>query len=515
MVEDSKESYQAGAPATIPPSYSELFSKEHSQALDESISHSNSAVILKVTNLDDTGKQLDVQWKYDHDGYDKEGGHGGHNAHGFGILITGLFIIGEIVGGGIISMPNALFRQGWGGIAVIVIVSFISGFTGVQLGRCWTILQERWPSVYLKHTQKPYPEIGFRAGGRWCKRFVSLCLQLTLFGTATVFLIIVGQNVARLTYSFAPWVDFSFCYFILFAGLILLPFTYLGSPADFWQVSFGAAGSTTIAVIIMLIGMSQKYNDDKASGEQANIEYPPTTFVNFILGYGTVMFAYTGQSAFPTIQHDMKKPELFPKAIIWSYGIIFFYYLPVSILGYIVYGQHLGDAGIDNVLSLLPAGWIQDTVTILITLHVMFGFIIFVNPINQELESVLNIPPKFSIKRVITRSIVVLFIIFLAESIPSMNLLLDLVGGTAMAFLGFVFPGTFYLALRWRTTTKVSEADKPIQKWEYPVTAVIVLIGILGAIGSIYAFVETVITGGNGLFRVPCFIDNRNNITSS
>lgn len=495
-----------------PPSYNELFAKEHNIALDESISHSNSAVVLKVTKLDDLGRPSNLQWKYEEDkeaNHDHGHGHG-HNAHGFGVLITGLFIIGEMVGGGIISMPNAMFRQGWVGVAIIVIVSIMSAFTGVQLGHCWTILQERWPEIYLKHTQKPYPEIGYRAGGVWCKRLVSLCLMLTLFGTATVFLIIVGQNVAQLLRSWAPESDISFCYYILIAAAILLPFTFLGSPADFWQVSFGAAGSTTVAVIIMIIGMSLKMKDEEEKGTRKDITYPPTSFVNFVLGYGTIMFAYSGQSAFPTIQHDMRQPDKFPKAIMWSYGIIFFYYLPVCILGYLVYGQHLGDEGVQNVLTLLPPGWIQDTVTVLITLHVMFGFLIFLNPVSQELEAVFRVPPAFSIKRVLLRTAIVLFIAFLAESVPSMALLLDLVGGTALAFLTFVFPGTFYLALRRHTRSNVSKADKPVQKWEYVVTAVLVLVGILGAFASVYAFIETVITGGHGLFRVPCYIDNRN-----
>jgi len=286
---------------------------------------------------------------------------------------------------------------------------------------------------------------------------------------------------------------------------ILLPATYLGSPKDFWQVAFGAAGSTTIAVIIMIIGMSMTYSEHT----EKDVTYPPPTFLNFILGYGTIMFAYCGQSAFPTIQHDMRRPDHFPKAIVRSYAVIFFYYLPVSILGYIVYGQHLGDKGVENVLRLLPKGWVQDTVTVLITLHVMFGFIIFVNPINQELESLFRVPSRFTPKRLIVRTATVLFIIFLAESIPAMSLLLDLVGGTAMAFLTLIFPGTFYLALRWRTTTQVTPTDTPIRKWEYPVTAIIVLIGILGAIASVYAFITTA-AQGDALFKVPCYISDSN-----
>jgi len=261
----------------------------------------------------------------------------------------------------------------------------------------------------------------------------------------------------------------------------------------------------------MIIGMSLQYTDklpipikDNSTWFDKNqVHYPKPSFVNFILGYGTIMFAYSGQSAFPTIQHDMRRPDHFPKAIIRSYSVIIFYYLPVSIFGYIVYGDLLDT---DNVLPLLPRGWIHDTVTVLITLHVMFGFIIFINPINQEFESLFKIPSRFGWKRLIVRTCVVIFIVFLAESIPSMSLLLDLIGGTSMAFLTFVFPGTFYLILRWRTTTCVSNADKPIKKWEYPINAVIILVGILGAVASIYAFCYTVATG-NDLFKKPCYVN--------
>jgi vesicular inhibitory amino acid transporter len=492
-IEPCDDNYSQTQPS-LPPSYSEVFT---APPLD-----SDSALVLKVSKLDDSGKPFDVQWKH-HDDAEGHGGANAHNADGFGILVTALFIIGEMVGGGIISMPNALYRQGWAGIAIICIVSMMSGYTGVQLGRCWIILQERWPELYLKHTQKPYPEMGYQAGGVWMRRVVSLCMNLTLFGTATVFLLIVGRNVNMLVRSWSG-TDVSFCYFTLIVAAILLPVTYLGSPKDFWQVSFGAAGSTTIAVIIMIIGMSMQYTSEERKKE--TIHYPAPTFVNFILGYGTIMFAYSGQSAFPTIQHDMKRPDHFPKAIVRSYSVIFFYYLPVSILGYIVYGSKLD---MDNVLPLLPDGWIQQTVTILITLHVMFGFIIFINPINQEFESLFNIPAKFTWKRLVVRTCTVIFIVFLAESIPAMGLLLDLIGGTSMAFLTFVFPGTFYLVLRWRTTTPVSNVDKPIQKWEYPLNALITLVGILGAIASIYAFCYTVASGSN-LFKQPCYVNGGN-----
>jgi vesicular inhibitory amino acid transporter len=424
-----------------------------------------------------------------------DAGHGSHS--GYGVFVTALFIIGEMVGGGIVSMPNAVFRQGWVGIPIIALVGMASGYTGAQLGWCWTILQQRWPEVYMQHTQKPYPEMGFRAFGPWCRKFVSVCTTITLFGTATVFLILASENIASLILSWTN-TDISFCYFVLIIAALLTPITFLGSPKDFWQVGLGAAIATTIAVVIMLIGMSMDHK--KYEGK---VTHPAPDFVSFILGYGTIMFAYSGQSAFPTIQHDMKEPSKFPKAVMGSYSVIFLYYLPVSILGYIVYG-HLLDG--ETILPLLPHGWVHDTVVSLITIHVLFGFIIFINPLNQEIEHAFKIPNRFTWKRLVTRTVCVVAVVFVAETLPSFNVLLNLIGGTTMAFLTFVFPGAFYLMLRWKTSTKINEVDTPIRKWEYPINFIIITVGVVGAFASVAAAIITIATGSN-LFKKPCYVN--------
>lgn len=62
-------------------------------------------------------------------------------------------------------------------------------------------------------------------------------------------------------------------------------------------------------------------------------------------------------------------------------------YLPVSTAAYFVYG----DKNEDNILGVLSASWLTTTATCLITVHLIMGFIIVINPLSQEVEDFLGI----------------------------------------------------------------------------------------------------------------------------
>lgn len=72
--------------------------------------------------------------------------------------------------------------------------------------------------------------------------------------------------------------------------------------------------TTSVAVILICIGSLEdriicKWTDG----------HPTTKFKTFFLAFGTIMFAYAGHSAFPTIQHDMRKPYQFTLSVILAY----------------------------------------------------------------------------------------------------------------------------------------------------------------------------------------------------
>ena len=107
----------------------------------------------------------------------------------------------------------------------------------------------------------------------------------------------------------------------------------------------------------------------------------------------------------------------------------------------------LGDQVTDNIVLAMSEGWERVVVEIMLLLHLVTTFPIITNPPNQAFEKLLHIPPDFNWKRCVFRSLSVLSLLFIAESVPSFGAILDLVGASTVTLLTFVFPPYFYIKL--------------------------------------------------------------------
>jgi amino acid permease len=73
--------------------------------------------------------------------------------------------------------------------------------------------------------------------------------------------------------------------------------------------------TTSLAVVLIIVGA---LIDAPTCAPEAY--HPPIKFERFFLAFGTIMFAYGGHGAFPTIQHDMRKPYQFNRSVWLSYS---------------------------------------------------------------------------------------------------------------------------------------------------------------------------------------------------
>uniref|UniRef100_A0A0N5A139 Aa_trans domain-containing protein n=1 Tax=Parastrongyloides trichosuri TaxID=131310 RepID=A0A0N5A139_PARTI len=297
-------------------------------------------------------------------------------------FITGLFIIGDMAGGGLVALPTAMIQTGfYFGLVCIVILAMVTCYTAICLGRCWQILLRNWPE-YETHCRKPYSEMAYRACGPIMKTAISVCIDVTQFGIAVVYLLLVAKNVSSLLQAFFDF-NVSFCLLTLIVALLLLPVTFLKSPQDFWWAVVCAMVTTSIAVVLIIWGSAVDY-------EHCHTEKKMPDFVitNYFVGLGTFLFAYGGHSSLPTIQHDMKQPSQFTRASIFAFAGIFALYLPAGIMGFLTYGDSLRD----SIIQSLQTTWIQQAVNICISIHCILTLTIVFNPLNQEIEELFNVP---------------------------------------------------------------------------------------------------------------------------
>uniref|UniRef100_A0A915JEX6 Amino acid transporter transmembrane domain-containing protein n=1 Tax=Romanomermis culicivorax TaxID=13658 RepID=A0A915JEX6_ROMCU len=237
-----------------------------------------------------------------------------HLKHGIGIWVAALFLLGAMAGAGIVAMPNAFLNAGWWAVAMVIVMSMVGCLTGLQLSWSWSILVETWPEEYeATQTRNPYPEIAFKAGGKFWKYAVQACVHCSMFGAAIAFLILSSQNISRLLHD---WFDLSinFCSMVVIISLILLPVLFLGTPKDFWPIAVGAIAATALAIFFIMIGTL--IDMKPCSGK---VDYPQPSVTGFISAYCTICFAYGGHAAFPTIQHDMKQHAKFPISVLASF----------------------------------------------------------------------------------------------------------------------------------------------------------------------------------------------------
>ncbi|KAI6216283.1 Transmembrane amino acid transporter protein [Aphelenchoides besseyi] len=426
-------------------------------------------------------------------------------SHGIHWITAMFFIIADCAGGGIIALPTAAQNTNfYVGFFLCYLIAVVASVTAILLSKSWLILLRNWSAYRDDFCRKPYAEIGYRAMGKRAKLAVSICLNFSQFGTCVVFFLLTSKNIhdfiASLT-THAPDV----CLVILAVGLVLWPICMLKSPENFSWVIVGGMACTFIAIMLIVVGAGIDYHVCSSQWNE-----PKFKAWNFFSGLGTFLFTYAGHSAFPTVQHDMKKPREFTKSIICAFALIALSYAPVLILGHLAYGSSLRD----SIINSIQTNWIQQSANLLIAFHCMLTLILMFSPINQEAEEYFKIPQEFGPKRVILRSGMLLITIFMAETVPSFGPVLDLFGSSTMAINFLIFPCLFYLFLT-ASERKSLETKQPLQHLTFKemisltsrrtliLCFTLIFFAILGGgVATVSAFRDITHTK----FEVPCFV---------
>ena len=306
---------------------------------------------------------------------------------GMTVLTCAIFIIAEMAGSGVLALPKSVSESGWTGMALLIGCCLLSLYCGIILGNCWTIVREQNPA-YRGHVRDPYPLIGAQAAGKLGKYVVEFCVLVTLFGVCVVFLLLASEQISSLINtkigSFTPKNEFRV--WILICSACLLPFTWLATPKDLWPFAVGATFCTIVACILMIARSGMHIATYGASHKDGGI-----TADSFFSAFGTIAFSFGGASLFPTFQTDMKEPLKFPQAASLGFAFVLLLYVPMVTVPYIAFGRHIDD-NLLQTLSDLPGNGhaLVEASKVLITFHLLFAFVITLNPICQQIEEYLK-----------------------------------------------------------------------------------------------------------------------------
>jgi len=430
--------------------------------------------------------------------------------HGLGVITAAIFLAGEMAGSGVLALPYAMIGTGWAGLALILLFTINAAFSGTRLGLCWMMLEERYEE-FRKEIRDPYPSIGEKAVGRWGRLLCTVCICLTLYGAGCVFIVLIASCFESLFETVLGESNPSTCLWMVIVAVSLTPLTWLGSPKDFWPIAVGALLTTVIACVCVVIqalidhrNITTGYTTDKGYQEATPINYPAADPIGVIKAFSTIMFAFAGASTFPTIQADMKHKHQFKWSAIIACTILFLIYLPMAAIPYYAFG---GDAK-DNIALSISSGPLKVTVEIMLLLHLVAAFPILLNPPAQYFENLMEIPLEFNWKRCLFRTLSVLALLFIAESVPSFGSILGLVGASTVTMLTFVCPPYFYLRLSDSSKDNKEWTPKEVPLWERIYCWVLIVVGFAGgAVSTAIAIMN--IAGGDG-FSPPCYIMSGN-----
>lgn len=161
-------------------------------------------------------------------------------------------------------------------------------------------------------------------------------------------------------------------------------------------------------------------------------------------------------------------------------------YLSVTISSYVILGHSVHA----NVLLSINPGPLRIAVEVSLALHVFLAFLLMINPVAQELEEAFGVRLSFNWKRCILRTVIMVVILIIACAVPHFDKIINLIGGSTITLLTFIFPPLFYILLRVKTKPDLEE--KRITIGEMIFFIQIMVTGTAGGIAGTYFAVQDI-----------------------
>ncbi|XP_077231732.1 amino acid permease 6-like [Tasmannia lanceolata] len=225
---------------------------------------------------------------------------------------------------------------------------------------------------------------------------------------------------------------------------------------------------------------------------------------------GNIAFAYTFAEVLIEIQDTLKSPpsetQTMKKATIYGIGITTIFYLSLGCIGYAAFGSN-APGNILTGFGFYEPFWLVDLANFCIVIHLVGAYQVYSQPIFASIEKsiasnwpeakfihtiyLLRLPftkensLKFTLSKVILRSIFIIFTTLVAMLLPFFNAILGLLGAISFWPLTVYFPVKMYMAQ--------AKIKRGMPKWGFlqSLSFLCLLVSLLASVGSMADIVQS------------------------
>ena len=423
------------------------------------------------------------------------------NPDGASAFATGVNMLNELEGAGLLGLPYALRLCGWGSLACLGAVGAMAGFTGNLLAMC---MYDPAPSgggggggaARRKRARDSYAAVGGACFGARGERGVRLVQMANLVSVGVVYLVLVGssmQILAPLGIGHGALADRRA--WSALATLAVLPTVHLGGYKKLAAMS--ALGLLCLGCIIVLglVTSAQQLGKPSAAGGHGAAPMPALQLSHLPAAFSIFVFAFSAHGIFPDLEASMARPRLFPRVVGAVFAVNVALKAAFTVVCFLAYG-----AATAEVVAANYPHTARTVVSVLIVANTALSFPLPLVPVFRMLGCAIDAapPPPSGSKpgagaaaagawaRAAQRTLVVLFCGAVSVAVPNFTLAMGFMGSLTLSFLTFIFPATFYLKLHG------AGASLPMKA----ACSTVVLAGVLGGIAGIASNIALA-TGGS------------------
>ena len=294
---------------------------------------------------------------------------------------TVVIITAEVMGAGVLGLPFAFARLGWVlGLAACLFFAATAVYAGLLLAR---VRGSLYPSA------SSYGEVAQLAVGPRFGAFTRACIYTT-WAMYLPYYLLTCTSALRLALGqlgVHGWCTWQIA--ALVSSLLALPMqmrnlhliAYLGALSS-------AATLLAVALVVASLlnrgptpGVTHELWPDLAAAHDGGVHVADAA-LRLYGAFGTIIFAYQGQSIFLEIMREMRDARRFGAAVAAANTLMFAVYTFVTVAAYAVDGRHVADF----LPSSMPAGPAKSTVSILLAFTSAVSYVITGQPLHRRIH---------------------------------------------------------------------------------------------------------------------------------